>query len=81
MFNSTTNLTATCDNVLQCYTNFSLSASLKPGHLTLNESIVSSTSNTEILLQLLQIEKHEIKTGEVEGGALIALARAILEGK
>ena len=45
----------------------------------LNESIVSISSNGEIILQLLRIEKHAAKTGEAEAGQLIAQARRIFE--
>ena len=47
----------------------------------LNESIASITSNAEIIMQLLRIEKHAMKTGETEAGELIGQARAIFEQK
>ena len=70
-----------CDGVIQSYLNPSQNASQDLGMFQLNESIVSITSNAEIILQLLRIEKHAAKTGEADAVLLIAQARAIFEQK
>ena len=66
------------NRVLESYLNPSQSASQYAEALRLNDSI---TSNAEIIPQLLRIEKHAIKTGESDAGALLAQAGAIFEQK
>ena len=70
-----------CNRVLESYLNPNQSASQYGEALRLNDSIISITSNAEIILQLLRIEKHAIKTGESDAGVLLAQARAIFEQK
>ena len=67
------------DDVIERYFNPEQNGSQDVKGFGLNESIVSISSNGEIILQLLRIEKHAAKTGEAEAGQLIAQARRIFE--